>query len=337
MEKKITNSIVSVEIFKPRQERSQNLGSSWTNVFVKNLDKSVSEEEFVQLFAPFGNITSHKLIYNDKYQKKLGFINFENNKMAVEAVKALNNYVYKGAELYVTRHMKKFERFNQIRSDFELRKRENIKKSQGLNLYVKHIEDHVDEPMLRKLFEQYGVISNLAIMRNERGISKGFGFVCFHKAEDAKNAKDSIGINKITLEGCKKPLYVSFFESKEFRTNRLAQANRNRSRNYQQQHAYLANNYPYQYGAPIPNQQQQKTRNYQQQPVVQTQPLSQDLSMKLYELVSKYATNSEQITGIILGADGMTNESLQGLIQNEQSLVSLIKQAKEFLEHNTKN
>jgi RNA recognition motif-containing protein len=193
--------------------------------------------------------------------------------------------------------------------------------------------------MFRKLFEQYGSISSLHIMRNERGISKGFGFVCFHSAEEAKNAKDSIGINKITLDGCKKPLYVSFFESKEFRTNRLAQANRNRSRNYQQQqHAYIQNNpFPYQYGSPVPNQQQKPPRQYNQQTVqVQPQPLSQELSMKLYELVSKYAQNSEQITGIILGADGMSNDSLQGLIQNETSLVSLIKQAKEFLEHNTK-
>jgi polyadenylate-binding protein len=108
--KKIANSIVVVELFKPRQERSQNLGSSWTNVFVKNIDKTVSDEEFIELFSAHGAITSHKIIYNEKYQRKLGFINFENNKMAVEAVKSLNQFPYKGLELYVARHMKKIRK-----------------------------------------------------------------------------------------------------------------------------------------------------------------------------------------------------------------------------------
>jgi len=200
--------------------------------------------------------------------------------------------------------------------------------------------------MLRTLFEQYGTITSLTIMKNERGISKGFGFVCFSTPEEAKNAKESIGINKITLDGCKKPLYVSYFESKEIRYNRLAQSNRNRARNYQQQQqqAYFNNNNTYgyqQYQGVHPQQQTTKPqRNYNtQQPVVQQtpQPIREDLSLKLYEIVSKYTSNSEQITGMILGAEGMTNESLQGLIQQEQNLVQLIQQAKDFWERNSKN
>jgi len=342
--KKISNSIVTVGLFKSRQERSQNQGSSWTNVFVKNIDISTTEEEFSELFSKQGTITSFKLNTNEKFQKKFGFVNFETNKMAVDAINTLNNFDFKGNELFVTRHMKKFERYAQIRTDYELRRRENIKKYQGLNLYVKHIEDTVDENMLRKLFEQYGTISSLTIMKNERGISKGFGFVCFSKPEEAKNAKESIGINKITLDGCKKPLYVSYFESKDIRYNRLAQSNRNRARNYQQQQqqAYFNNNnyggYQ-QYQGVNPQQQTKPQRNYTQQPVVQQtpQPIREDLSLKLYEIVNKYTSNSEQITGMILGAEGMTNESLQQLIQNEQNLIQLIKQAKEFWEQNSSN
>jgi len=49
--------------------------------------------------------------------------------MAVDAINALNNFDFKGSELNVVRHMKKFERYAQIRSDYELRRRDNIKKN----------------------------------------------------------------------------------------------------------------------------------------------------------------------------------------------------------------
>ena len=41
---------------------------------------------------------------------------------------------------------------------------------------------------LRKAFESYGKITRVRLMHDERGLSRGFGFVCFERAEDADTA-----------------------------------------------------------------------------------------------------------------------------------------------------
>ena len=41
---------------------------------------------------------------------------------------------------------------------------------------------------LRKTFESYGNITNARLIHDERGLSKGFGFVCFERSEDAITA-----------------------------------------------------------------------------------------------------------------------------------------------------
>jgi len=59
---------------------------------------------------------------------------------------------------------------------------------QGSNLYVKNIDDGVSEKELRDLFSSCGTITSVKVMRNDKGISKGFGFVCFSNPEEANKA-----------------------------------------------------------------------------------------------------------------------------------------------------
>lgn len=44
---------------------------------------------------------------------------------------------------------------------------------------------------LRELFSQWGTITSAKVMRDEKGISKGFGFVCFSTPEEANKAVTS--------------------------------------------------------------------------------------------------------------------------------------------------
>ncbi|CAG2233966.1 PABPC [Mytilus edulis] len=59
------------------------------------------------------------------------------------------------------------------------RQAQRINRYQGVNLYVKNLDDNIDDERLRKEF--------LSVM-SEGGRSKGFGFVCFSSPEEANNA-----------------------------------------------------------------------------------------------------------------------------------------------------
>ena len=87
------------------------------------------------------------------------------------------------------------------------------------NLYVKNIADGVSEEQLRGIFSPHGELISVKIMTNEKGESKGFGFVCFIKTADAFKAKHAM--HGYMLD--KKPLYVSFAQKKEDRQKHLQQ------------------------------------------------------------------------------------------------------------------
>lgn len=66
-------------------------------------------------------------------------------------------------------------------------KRPNVNRSFN-NVYVKNFPKDYTETDLTKIFEHYGPLSNVHIMKDEDGISKGFGFVCYRYPHDAERA-----------------------------------------------------------------------------------------------------------------------------------------------------
>jgi RNA recognition motif-containing protein len=59
---------------------------------------------------------------------------------------------------------------------------------QGSNVYIKNISDKVDDDTLRERFDEFGNITSVKIMRDDKGISKGFGFVCYATPDEANCA-----------------------------------------------------------------------------------------------------------------------------------------------------
>ena len=91
-------------------------------------------------------------------------------------------------------------------------------KYQGINLYVKNLDDSVNDTKLEEAFATFGSISSCKVMIDEKTNSRGFGFVCFTKAEEASRAITEM--NGSMLEG--KPIYVALAERKELRRAKLA-------------------------------------------------------------------------------------------------------------------
>lgn len=215
---KIGSKEVYVGFFIPRKMRVQQVEQSWTNVYVKDIDPEVSIEEFKKAFEQFGAVNS-PLIQIDKNGAStgFGFVNFVRHEDAKAAVDALNGKKLGNKNITCCRAMKRLERETRLKREWEQQK---YNKYHGINLYVKHIEDEVDEEALRKEFSAFGEVKSCKIPLDEKGGSKGFGFVCFSTPEEAQKA--IAGLNSKILQGQKKPLFVALHESKEVRKQKLA-------------------------------------------------------------------------------------------------------------------
>jgi len=207
---------VYVGPFIPRRVRVQQLEKSWTNVFIKDIDPAITDAELLQAFSPFGNVTSAVIMKKEDTSLGFGFVNYSDHESAVNAVNHMHQTKLGGKVLYCCRAQKKSEREAKLRKEWEQLK---ISKYQGINLYIKNIEDEIDEERLRKEFSAYGTIKSCKIMLDEKGNSKGFGFVCFNTQEESNRAMQEM--NGRTLPGCSKPLYVAMHEPKEVRRQKL--------------------------------------------------------------------------------------------------------------------
>jgi len=223
----IEGQVVYVGAFKKREARGST--NSWTNVFVKNLPTTMPEEELRTMFAEFGEITSMKLQPGDEEgtSKGFGFINYSTHEEAKAAVEAMDQKkvgTYTEGEqkdedrlIFVGPAMKKAAREKVIHDKFVKVKRERMQQFQGLNLYVKNLDDSVDDERLKQEFSQFGTITSARIMRDDAGASRGFGFICFSQAEEATKAVTDMS-GKM-LAG--KPIYVALAQRKEVRQAQL--------------------------------------------------------------------------------------------------------------------
>mmetsp|Transcript_79672 Transcript_79672/g.145666 ORF Transcript_79672/g.145666 Transcript_79672/m.145666 type:complete len:193 (-) Transcript_79672:55-633(-) len=60
---------------------------------------------------------------------------------------------------------------------------------QGVNSYVKNLDEEADDDALQLLFQPFGTITSVAAMKDEKGRCKGFGFVCFASPDEATKAQ----------------------------------------------------------------------------------------------------------------------------------------------------
>lgn len=143
---RINDEQLYVAPFMRKQERDRANGmTKFNNVFVKNLSESVSDEDLRNYFGEYGSITSAVVMRDaDGKSKCFGFVNFENADDAAKCVKSLNGKKIDGKEWYVGKAQKKFERESEFKRRFE--------KLRGANLYLKNLDESIDDNKLREVF-----------------------------------------------------------------------------------------------------------------------------------------------------------------------------------------
>ncbi|ERE86364.1 polyadenylate-binding protein 1 [Cricetulus griseus] len=222
---------VFVGRFKSRRDRQAELGArakEFTNVYIKNLGEDMDDERLQGLFSKFGPALSVKVMTDESGKSKgFGFVSFERHEDARKAVDEMNGKDLNGKQIYVGRAQKKVERQTELKHKFGQMKQDKHKveqvpqdisvRCQGVNLYVKNLDDGIDDERLRKEFSPFGTITSAKVTM-EGGRSKGFGFVCFSSPEEATKAVTEMNGRIVAT----KPLYVALAQRKEERQAHLS-------------------------------------------------------------------------------------------------------------------
>lgn len=145
------------------------------NVFVKNLDRTISSRALYDIFSAFGNILSCKVVQDENGASKgYGFVHYETQEAANRAIEHGNGMHLNGKKVYV--------------GGFIPRRERAANPILFTNVYVKNFGEDFTDTDLRKLFEKYGRITSCTVARDDDGNSKGFGFVAFERHDAAKTA-----------------------------------------------------------------------------------------------------------------------------------------------------
>ncbi|KAM6977042.1 polyadenylate-binding protein 1-like [Aplochiton taeniatus] len=202
--------------FKSHKERQAEFGAKamrFTNVYIKNFGEDYTDEKLKEVFSKFGRTLSVRVMVDERGASRgFGFVNYDNHEDAQRAVEEMNGRELNGKVLFVGRAQKRMERQGELKRKFDLIKQERIQRYQGVNLYVKNLDDGLDDEKLRKEFAPYGTITSAKVM-TDGGHSKGFGFVCFSSPEEATKAVTEMNGRIVAT----KPLYVALAQRKEER------------------------------------------------------------------------------------------------------------------------
>ena len=153
--------------------------SSVGNVFVKNLEESIDSKDLYDTFSIFGNIISCKVVSDTATGKSrgFGFVHFETQEAAAEAIAKVNGNVISGRVVYVSNFVKRDSR---------------AKLQEYTNLYVKNIPKKWTKDDLENLAKPFGEIASCVLAVDDQNNSKGFGYLDFKEHESAKKCIEGL-------------------------------------------------------------------------------------------------------------------------------------------------
>ncbi|XP_028399224.1 RNA-binding motif, single-stranded-interacting protein 2-like [Dendronephthya gigantea] len=156
---------------------------SKTNLYIRGLKASTTDEDLVMLCKDYGTIISTKAILHKDSNLCYGFVDFEHPHSAQTAVAALTA---KGIQAQMAKQQEQ----------------------DPTNLYFQNLPYHFDETILEKMLSPYGTVISTRILRDTNSYSKGVGFARMETKEICE--KIIMKHNGTYLKGSQDALLVKF-------------------------------------------------------------------------------------------------------------------------------
>ncbi|RWS27574.1 E3 ubiquitin-protein ligase RNF14-like protein [Leptotrombidium deliense] len=166
-------------------------------IYFKGFAGNTSEETILSIFGKYGTVNG---IHFGKDTAGVflghGTVAYEAELVASKAIRETSGMFVCGRKITVEQFVPKKDR------DFK-------------NVFVKNFKDEIaNEEELTRMFQRYGEIISVKVERNPRGECKGYGYVCFANAADARMAVDLMNGYEFRSG---KILFVAKHESKSAR------------------------------------------------------------------------------------------------------------------------
>lgn len=184
----------------------ENIGRECSNLFVNYLPQSVDDRMLYQLFGPFGEITSYKVMLdlNTNRSRCFGFVKYRDLESAKKALQQMNGKKLEHKTLIV--------KYANTEDTTSMGTPSN-------NLYIKGLPPNFGDQQLKLLFERYGNIQDCRVLVDMvTGVSRGIAFVRFSEIPDAMRAIAEL--NNSQVAGSDKPILVKFADTDDERVQR---------------------------------------------------------------------------------------------------------------------
>lgn len=164
---------------------------------IVNYLPNITPQAFRNMFTPFGEIESSRVVYDKLTGVSLGygFVKFKSEEAAASAVTSMNGQQIENKVLKVAYAQK-------VNAE-----------PQPANVYVAHLEKTITLEELNEMFAPYGNIVETKLLQDPNtGESKGVAFVRYETREQAETAINTL--NNYQPSGSANPLIVKFSDSK---------------------------------------------------------------------------------------------------------------------------
>lgn len=179
------------------QPQAQQAGYQSTSLYVGDLHPDVSEGHLFEIFNTVGPVASIRVCRDAVTRRSLGYayVNFHSPLDAERALDTMNNTNIKNKPCRIMWSQRD----------------PSIRKSGVGNIFIKNLDKNIEHKALYDTFSDFGNILSCKVAVDDKGVSKGYGFVHYETQEMADRAIEKV--NQMLL-GEKKSFCWTFYSKK---------------------------------------------------------------------------------------------------------------------------